>query len=270
MLSRNAGCSWSSADRRCSNYIRVINNFVAYYYIRDLTLTYRCYIAWIWDWPSTYHGQPAREAPHIWHHPWEFFNGALTLSHRRLQHILWSQFFRELPLMWSVFNLVEPRRSGKVSRWLSLVSRRLIFGRDSIPSAKYNPLEPVLRCPIVFATLDKLLSAGNSLFWTFRFHKIGNHADETLVNTSNFKFPKSNATSVDGNFIILASANLLPHIRMCHKLVKRSKCSRVKAVTFCIPNTNQSRFMDFDATTKSSGNMDKMQKPLEKKSSLSL
>ena len=32
-------CSWSNADRRCSNYIWVINNFIAYYgvtYIRGL------------------------------------------------------------------------------------------------------------------------------------------------------------------------------------------------------------------------------------------
>ena len=34
-------CSWSSADRRCSNYIRVINNFIAYYgatYTRGFTV----------------------------------------------------------------------------------------------------------------------------------------------------------------------------------------------------------------------------------------
>ena len=38
-LSREWRCSWSSADRRCSNYIWVINNFIAYRgatYIRDL------------------------------------------------------------------------------------------------------------------------------------------------------------------------------------------------------------------------------------------
>ena len=37
-------CSWSSADRRCSNYIWVINNFIAYSgtsYIRDLTVGWR-------------------------------------------------------------------------------------------------------------------------------------------------------------------------------------------------------------------------------------
>ena len=40
MLSRE-WCSWSSADRRCSNYIWMINNLVAYLgvtYIRDLTI----------------------------------------------------------------------------------------------------------------------------------------------------------------------------------------------------------------------------------------
>ena len=31
VLSWEWRCSWSSADRRCSNYIWVINNFIAYY-----------------------------------------------------------------------------------------------------------------------------------------------------------------------------------------------------------------------------------------------
>ena len=46
--SREWRCSWSSADRRCSNYIWVINNFIAYQgatYIRDLTVQ--------WDWFSS-------------------------------------------------------------------------------------------------------------------------------------------------------------------------------------------------------------------------
>ena len=41
VLSREWRCSWSSADRRCSNYIWVINNLIAYWsatYIRDLTV----------------------------------------------------------------------------------------------------------------------------------------------------------------------------------------------------------------------------------------
>ena len=40
--SREWRCSWSSADRRCSNYIWVINNSIAYEgapYIRDLTVS---------------------------------------------------------------------------------------------------------------------------------------------------------------------------------------------------------------------------------------
>ena len=44
-------CSWSSADRRCSNYIWVINNFIAYYgasYIRELTVC--MYIAELSTW----------------------------------------------------------------------------------------------------------------------------------------------------------------------------------------------------------------------------
>ena len=41
MLSWEWRCSWSSADRRCTNYIWVINNFIAYWgapYIRDFTV----------------------------------------------------------------------------------------------------------------------------------------------------------------------------------------------------------------------------------------
>ena len=41
VLSREWRCSWSSADRRCSNYIWVINNLIAYKgasYIRNLTV----------------------------------------------------------------------------------------------------------------------------------------------------------------------------------------------------------------------------------------
>ena len=41
MSSRERRCSWSSADRRCSNYIWVIDNFIAFLgasYIRDFTL----------------------------------------------------------------------------------------------------------------------------------------------------------------------------------------------------------------------------------------
>ena len=43
-------CSWSSADRRCSNYIWVINNIIAYKdasYIRDLTVI-SIYITILW------------------------------------------------------------------------------------------------------------------------------------------------------------------------------------------------------------------------------
>ena len=41
VLSREWRCSWSSADRQCSNYIWVIKNFIAYWgaaYIRGFTV----------------------------------------------------------------------------------------------------------------------------------------------------------------------------------------------------------------------------------------
>ena len=45
VLSRGWRCSWSSADRRCSNYIWVINRLFAYQdatYIRGLTVSLAC------------------------------------------------------------------------------------------------------------------------------------------------------------------------------------------------------------------------------------
>ena len=62
VLSTEWRCSWSSADRRCSNYIWVINNLIAYKgatYIRDLTvypIWYACgfvvsgFVAYILSW----------------------------------------------------------------------------------------------------------------------------------------------------------------------------------------------------------------------------
>ena len=49
MLSRGWRCSWSSADRRCFNYIWVINRIIAYYsaaHIRGLTV----YLLLPWGW----------------------------------------------------------------------------------------------------------------------------------------------------------------------------------------------------------------------------
>ena len=53
VLSWEWRCSWSSADRRCSNYIWVINNLIVYLsatYIRDLT------VGWLLQWQLTHWG----------------------------------------------------------------------------------------------------------------------------------------------------------------------------------------------------------------------
>ena len=45
VLSQEWRCSWSSADRRCSNYIWVVDNFIVYEgvpYIRDMTVVAHC------------------------------------------------------------------------------------------------------------------------------------------------------------------------------------------------------------------------------------
>ena len=58
MLSREWRCSWSSADRRCSNCIWVIDNFIAYQgatYIRGFTVISdsHCYMGL--RYPGTHH-----------------------------------------------------------------------------------------------------------------------------------------------------------------------------------------------------------------------
>ena len=48
VLSREWRCSWSSADRQCSNYIWVIHNFIAHQgvaYIRGLTICWNALIS---------------------------------------------------------------------------------------------------------------------------------------------------------------------------------------------------------------------------------
>ena len=53
VLSWEWRCSWSSADRRCSNYIWVTNNFIAYKgvsYIRDFTVFIK---RGCWNWNSS-------------------------------------------------------------------------------------------------------------------------------------------------------------------------------------------------------------------------
>ena len=86
VLSREWRCSWSSADRRCSNYIWVINQFIAYWgatYIRDLTVYIRiitCYIVWF------------------------FFIYELILSIQNLKRI----YPKMLPLIDCVFSYVVP------------------------------------------------------------------------------------------------------------------------------------------------------------------
>ena len=61
--SREWRCSWSSADRRCSNYIWVIDNFISYQgatYIRDLAVSHNFVHATIVQ-------MPTRTAELLWH-----------------------------------------------------------------------------------------------------------------------------------------------------------------------------------------------------------
>ena len=47
VLSGEWRCSWSSADRRCSNYIWVINNFIAYYIVHLILETWRYVVSFV-------------------------------------------------------------------------------------------------------------------------------------------------------------------------------------------------------------------------------
>ena len=57
VLSQELKCIWSSADRRCSNYIWVINNFIAYQCVLILEVWQYIYISWsrIHHWWSSRH-----------------------------------------------------------------------------------------------------------------------------------------------------------------------------------------------------------------------
>ena len=60
MSSWERTCSWSSADRQCSNYIWVINNFIAYqgaFYIRDIRVGC-CGVTSTNNGPFHYHSGP--------------------------------------------------------------------------------------------------------------------------------------------------------------------------------------------------------------------
>ena len=76
VLSREWRCSWNSADRRCSNYIWMIDNLIAYKgasYIRDLTVVlYR-----VGSWAEII----SRCSAPLWGH----LNGLPIIS----KHILW-------------------------------------------------------------------------------------------------------------------------------------------------------------------------------------
>ena len=57
VFSREWRCSWSSADRRCSNYICVMNNFIAYLgatYIIDLSVVGLSPIRYVTDTRTDY------------------------------------------------------------------------------------------------------------------------------------------------------------------------------------------------------------------------
>ena len=79
VLSGEWRCSWSSADRRCSNYIWVINNLIAYKgaaYIRDLTV-----ISWCIDILDRVITAPDWNENHTswWRHQMETFSALLAL-----------------------------------------------------------------------------------------------------------------------------------------------------------------------------------------------
>ena len=84
VLSRELRCSWSRADRRCSNYIWVIGNCIARQgaaYMRDLA-----FMQWSWDWISLccYSYLPIQPCCEVlWCNRWGSRQNCTQLSHNR-------------------------------------------------------------------------------------------------------------------------------------------------------------------------------------------
>ena len=79
VLSQEWRCSWSSADRQCSNYIWVINKFIAYFgvaYMRDLTVHLLMYQ------PAVLHNMTCHPGGHYL----DYYTGALSLSQVTTTH----------------------------------------------------------------------------------------------------------------------------------------------------------------------------------------
>ena len=102
VLSWEWRCGWSSADRRCSNYIWVINNLIAYWsatYIRDLTV-------------SPLAGE-ARET--VSHPPWPI---TVTEVRNSVQHIFtrlhyYKQWLQPLTTTWhNSSRVLDPGQNG--------------------------------------------------------------------------------------------------------------------------------------------------------------
>ena len=126
VLNREWRCSWSSADRRCSNYFWMIKNFIAYKgapYIIDFTVT------------TTKHNKTWLNRIHISYSTW----GGSTLTHTSYNIVFLSflMFCRWTPSpwhrvdMWSATLIVGVKRmviygifQGSVQRYCSLPTYR--------------------------------------------------------------------------------------------------------------------------------------------------
>ena len=101
VLRRERRCGWSSADRRCSNYIWVINNFIAYWgmtYIRGLTVIFKFYgISCKWSLQNFAHGMTAILSWHVLN----LYSGMITYNRVTLKLNRGGEMVREMG-PWSV------------------------------------------------------------------------------------------------------------------------------------------------------------------------
>ena len=107
VLSWEWRCSWSSADRRCSNYIWVIKNFIDHQgasYIRGLTVCLFCITGSSrGDMEASSGGRPARGKWADWRR--NTLNWEETLEEENLKHLDWDKRVYILQkTFWNVFS----------------------------------------------------------------------------------------------------------------------------------------------------------------------
>ena len=160
VLSREWRCSWSSADRRCSNYIWVINNFSAYEgasYIRGFTLHQNTDITGM-----------SPECHDIWNHQeLNYFTQQLFQVKNLERQALITNFSAKTAASWRIFSnmiagLLTAVMVSSFPLFLWIKFYRLNRELNHLQNKKLNDY-PLLNLPLPLTSL----SSTCSLIWLF-------------------------------------------------------------------------------------------------------